>query len=237
MAKMKYRGSLAYPNEGTNETPFNRNLKEFDEFIGESRKRERAWRRVAMALLAFLFLSVAGWVYVASLPKAVPYVVEVQPWGESKYVGGAEQAQNGVVPISDASWRYYLRKFIEYTRQISPDRQVTLSNLGEAYSMVTQTGSGVLTSMLKTEDAFSKIGADHREVNLETLIKVTAKSWQADWVEVVLDATGEEKASTRKRGIYTVLQGLPDEKQLRSNPLGIFVDSFQIQDVDGGKSQ
>lgn len=235
MAKMKYHSSLSYPNEGTNDTPFNNNLREFDEFIGESRKRERAWRRVAMLLMGFLFLSAVGWLYVSSLPKAVPYVIEVQPWGESKYVSGAEQGQRGSIIVSDASWRYYLRKFIEYTRQISPDRQVTLSNLGEAYSMVTQTGSGVLTTMLKTEDAFTKIGGNHREVNLETLIKVTAKSWQADWVEVVLDATGEEKSAARKRGIYTVLQGQPDEKQLKSNPLGIFVDSFQIQDVEGGK--
>ena len=235
MAKMKYRSSLSYPNEGTNDTPFNSNLKEFDEFIGESRRRERAWRRVTFVLLAFLLVSVLGWLYVSSLPKAVPYVVEVQPWGESKYVGGAEQAQGGAINISDASWRYYLRKFIEYTRQISPDRQVTLSNLSEAYAMVTQTGSGVLTNMIKSEDAFAKIGGNHREVNLETLIKVTGQSWQADWVEVVLDAAGEQRSSTRKRGIYTVLQGQPDERQLKSNPLGIFVNSFQIQDIEGGK--
>ncbi len=235
MAKMKYRSSLSYPNEGTNDTPFNSNLKEFDEFVGESRRRERAWRRVTVVLLAFLLVSVLGWLYVSSLPKAVPYVVEVQPWGESKYVGGAEQAQGGVINISDATWRYYLRKFIEYTRQISPDRQVTLSNLSEAYAMVTQTGSGVLTNMIKSEDAFAKIGGSHREVNLETLIKVTGQSWQADWVEVVLDATGEQRSSTRKRGIYTVLQGQPDERQLKSNPLGIFVNSFQIQDIEGGK--
>ena len=51
MAKMKYKSSLSYPNEGTNATPFNNNLKEFDEFIGESRKREKAWRKVALVLL------------------------------------------------------------------------------------------------------------------------------------------------------------------------------------------
>ena len=235
MAKMKYKSSLSYPNEGTNATPFNNNLKEFDEFIGESRKREKAWRRVALVLLSFLSISVLGWLYVSSLPKAVPYVIEVQPWGESKYLGNIGQAETGGIIISDASWRYYLRKFIEYTRQISPDRQVTLSNLGEAYAMVTQTCSGVLTNMLKSEDAFAKIGADHREVKLETLIKVTSKSWQADWLEVVSDATGEEKSSIRKRGIYTVLQGQSDERQIKSNPLGIFVDSFQIQDVEQGK--
>ena len=98
--------------------------------------------------------------------------------------------------------------------------------------MVTQAGAGVLTKMLKSEDAFSKIAGDHREVRLETLIKVTAKSWQADWVEVVSDASGEAKSSVRKRGIYTVLEGQPDEKQMKSNPLGIFVDSFQIQNVE-----
>ena len=235
MAKMKYRSSLSYPNEGTNDTPFNNNLKEFDEFIGESRKRERAWRGVTFVLLAFLIVSALGWLYVSTLPRAVPYVIEVQPWGESKYMGNVGHAETAGITISDASWRYYLRKFIEYTRQISPDRQVTLSNLGEAYAMVTQTGSGVLTNMLKSEDAFSKIGADHREVRLETLIKVTAKSWQADWVEIVSDASGEEKSAVRKRGIYTVLQGQPDERQIKSNPLGIFVDSFQIQDVEQGK--
>ena len=235
MAKMKYKSSASYPNEGTNDTPFNNNLKEFDEFIGESRRREKAWRRVAFVLLAFLTLSVLGWLYVSSLPKEVPYVIEVQPWGESKYLGHMAQAESGEITISDASWRYYLRKFIEYTRQISPDRQVTLSNLGEAYAMVTQTGSGVLTNMLKSEDAFSKLAGNHREIRLETLIKVTAKSWQADWMEVVSDAAGEEKSSIRKRGIYTVLQGQADERQIKSNPLGIFVDSFQIQDVEQGK--
>ena len=232
MAKMKCRTSLSYPNEGTNDTPFNRNLREFDEFIGESRKRERSWRRATFVLLSLLAASVLGWLYVSTLPRAIPYVIEVQPWGESKYVGNVGQAVSGEISITDASWRYYLRKFIEYTRQISPDREVTLANLTEAYAMVTQAGAGVLTSMLKSENAFSKIGGDHREVRLETLIKVSAKSWQADWVEVVSDASGEEKSSVRKRGIYTVMQGSPDEKQIKSNPLGIFVDSFQIQDIE-----
>jgi type IV secretion system protein TrbF len=232
MAKMRYKSSLSYPNEGTNDTPFNTNLRQFDEFVGESRKRERSWRRVSFALLSFLVASVLGWLYVSSLPRTIPFVIEVQPWGESKYVGNTAQALTGAISISDASWRYYLRKFIEYTRGISPDREVTLANLTEAYAMVTQTGAGVLTNMLKTEDAFSKIGGDHREVRLETLIKVSAKSWQADWVEVVSDASGEEKGSVRKRGIYTVIQGSPDERQIKSNPLGIFVDSFQIQDVE-----
>ena len=235
MAKMRYKASLSYPNEGTNDTPFNRNLKEFDEFIGESRKRERSWRRATFVLLSFLAASVLGWLYVSTLPRAIPYVIEVQPWGESKYVGNVGQAVSGEISITDASWRYYLRKFIEYTRQISPDREVTLANLTEAYAMVTQAGAGVLTNMLKSENAFSKIGGDHREVRLETLIKVSAKSWQADWVEVVSDASGEEKSSVRKRGIYTVMQGSPDEKQIKSNPLGIFVDSFQIQDIEQEK--
>ena len=69
MAKMKYRTSLSYPNEGTNDTPFNNNLKEFDEFIGESRKRERAWRRATFVLLSFLLASVLGWLYVSSLAQ------------------------------------------------------------------------------------------------------------------------------------------------------------------------
>jgi type IV secretory pathway TrbF-like protein len=54
-------------------------------------------------------------------------------------------------------------------------------------------------------------------------------------VESVTSASGEELSAVRKRGIYTVLQGEPDEKQIRANPLGIFVDSFQIQDVEQGK--
>ena len=122
MGKLKYKSGLSYPNEGTNDTPFNSNLKEFDEFIGESRKREKAWRTVSMALLAFLVLSIGGWLYIASLQKTVPYVIEVQPWGESKYMGNIGQAEAGGVTISDASWRYYLTKFIQYTRQISPDQ-------------------------------------------------------------------------------------------------------------------
>jgi type IV secretion system protein TrbF len=230
MPKMKYHGSVSYPAEGTNSTPFNNNLKEFDEYIGESRKRERAWKTVTLVLLAFLCASLVGWLYVASLPKTVPYVIAVQPWGESKYLGQPDEASKGVT-VSDASWRYYLRKFIEYTRGISPDRNLTLSNLAEAYAMTSQTGAAVLTTMLKNENAFASIGTAHREIRLETLIKVSEKSWQADWVEVVLDGAGEELSSVHKRGIYTVEQGTPDEKQIRANPLGIFVDSFQIQDV------
>jgi type IV secretion system protein TrbF len=235
MGKLKYKSGLSYPNEGTNATPFNSNLKEFDEFIGESRKREKAWRTASFVLLAFLILSVAGWLYIASLQKTVPYVIEVQPWGESKYMGSIGQVEADGISISDASWRYYLTKFIQYTRQISPDRDMTLKNLGEAYAMVTQTGAGVLTALIKTEDAFAKIGGNRREIRLETLIRVTPKSWQADWVEVVTSPSGEEVSAIRKRGIYTVLQGQPDERQIRSNPLGIFIDSFQIQDIERGK--
>lgn len=93
----------------------------------------------------------------------------------------------------------------------------------------------MLTALIKAEDAFAKVGGNRREIRLETLIRVTAKSWQADWVESVTSASGEELSAVRKRGIYTVLQGEPDEKQIRANPLGIFVDSFQIQDVEQGK--
>ena len=234
MGRLKYKSGLSYANEGTNDTPFNSNLKEFDEFIGESRKREKAWRAVTFVLLAFLILSLGAWLYVVSLQKAVPYVIEVQPWGESKYMGNIGQVDAGGVSISDASWRYYLTKFIEDTRQISTDRNMTLKDLSEAYAMVTQTGAGVLTTQLKQEDAFTKIGSNRREIRLETLIRVTAKSWQADWVETVTSASGEEVSAVRKRGIYTVAQGEPDAKQIKANPLGVFVDSFQIQDIEQG---
>jgi type IV secretion system protein TrbF len=234
MQAMKPRGAASYPAGGSNSTPFNNNLREFDEYIGESRRRERAWRRATFVLLLFLFASLGGWVYVGSLPKAVPYVIEVQPWGESKYMGVPADSAKGVV-ISDASWRYYLRKFVENTRGISPDRQVTLANLTEAYAMTSQAGSAVLSAMLKGEDAFAAVGVNHREVRLETLIRVTEHSWQADWVEVTSNPGGQELGSVRKRGIYVVQQGDPDEKQIKSNPLGIFVDSFQIQDVERGQ--
>ena len=135
-------------------------------------------------------------------------------------MGNIGQAEAGGVTISDASWRYYLTKFIQYTRQISPDRDMTLKNLSEAYAMVTQTGSGVLTSLLKAEDAFTKIGGGRREIQLETLIRVTAKSWQADWVESVTSASGEEVSAIRKRGIYTVLQGQPDAQQIKLKSAG-----------------
>src|SRR5271157_2113223 len=104
MAKMRYKASLSYPNEGTNDTPFNNNLKEFDEFIGEARKRERSWRRATFVLLSFLIASVLAWLYVSTLPKAVPYVIEVQPWGESKYLGNRGRTEADGISISDASW-------------------------------------------------------------------------------------------------------------------------------------
>ena len=233
MGKMKHRGAVAYPTGGTNSTPFNSNLKEFDEWVGEARRRERFWKAVTLALLAFLLASLAAWLYVSTLPRAIPYVIAVQPWGQASYLGVPEEASKGI-QIGEASWRYYLRKFIEYTRGISPDRQMTLANLAEAYAMTSQTGSAQLTNMLKADEAFGSIGTDHREARLETLIKVTDRSWQADWVEVVTDAAGQEKSAVRKRGIYTVEQGTPDYNQIRANPLGIFVDSFQIQDVAAG---
>lgn len=229
---MKGKSAVTYAFTGSNATPFNKNLKEFDDFIGETEKEKKAWKRVALALIVLVIASPIGWLYFASMQKAIPYVIEVQPWGESKYMGAIGQAEGSGIQITDASWRYYIRKFIEYTRNISPDRQVTMNGLNEAYQMVTKAGAGILSSALTSEGAFAKIGQNHREAKLETLIKITSKSWQADWIEVVIDAGGQEQSSVRKRGIYTVVQGEPDEKQIKSNPLGIFVDSFQIQDVE-----
>ena len=64
--------------KGELDTPYKRAKQEWDERIGNSAVQARTWRLFAFATLFLVAMpAVGGMIWLGSLPKKVPYIVEV----------------------------------------------------------------------------------------------------------------------------------------------------------------
>jgi len=128
-------------NDAT-DTPYARAKQEWDNRMGNAVIQSKNWRLATFVTLLFIaFPSVVGMIYVGSLPRLEPHIVEVNAvTGESNYQGGVGQRWKDFTP-SNASIQFHLRRFLNNTRTVSSDTQVIQKNLLDAYKLVTANAS------------------------------------------------------------------------------------------------
>ena len=231
--KDMYKGVKAFQVSPVDPDPYNRLRKEYDNYFGEVRRERDGWRSVAFICIVMAAASNLGWLYAASLPKAVPHVIEIAPWGEAKYVGNIGDTGQKI-NIPEKAKIYALRKVIEQIRSIPVDRAVFTNNLEEAYQLLPSKTAAIITKELKDEDVFKLFGTVRREVQIQSVINVTGNAWQIDWIEVVYDISSANVLEKRRmRAIITIAQGEPGQSVKTANPLGIYLDSYQRQMLEG----
>jgi type IV secretion system protein TrbF len=235
MALLKYKGAVSYKGEGSNTTPYNSLKNEFDDLVGETKKERNAWRIAAFISIAAAIVSIGGWFWVAGRPASIPYVIEISSWGEAKYVGEIGTAE---LKRPDESIKFYLNEFVANIRKVSTDKYVVNENLNKSFKFVTSTAANILKRMLNENDPFSRAEKERVDVVVDSIIHITKDAWQVDWLERVFTSEGMMKGSQRYRGIFSLYFTDPTKEQQNLNPLGIFIDDFEIQQLkkeEGGK--
>ena len=215
--------------QGGIDTVYKRAGQEWDMRIGDNAIQAKNWRLATFATMLFIaFPSVCGMIYLGSLPKMVPHIVEVAQDGGASYRGPAGQQWERYKP-SDPSIRYHLNRFIQDTRMISSDAGVIKQNWFDAFRLVSPKAANTLSTYVKKNDPFIRAAKERVSVDILSMVRISEDSWQVDWKESQWGPMGEPLGETSWRGIFKVIIKKPEsEKELAANPIGLYVDEFNI---------
>src|SRR4051812_17397938 len=115
-------------------TRYRRAAQEWDDRMGDALVRARNWRFVALVALAGMVLSNAGTLYLGTLPKSVPYIIELDGVGQATFRGELGRVATAGKP-SDRQVQYQLRRFVQALRSVSSDARMTKQLWSEAMQM------------------------------------------------------------------------------------------------------
>lgn len=208
------------------ETPYMRARQEYDDLIGGARVQARNWRMASFILMLVLSIAIIGMIYQSTRATILPYIVEVNKMGSVRMVG---RVDNTKYRPTEAAKKHFVNKFVFLIRGISSDPVVLKKNFLSAYNYVTTSGRQILNDYAKEYDPFLKIKTLRVSVELANIVKINKNSYQVQWIEKVYSKNGGLLETNNYLAVFnTIIQKPKNETILLANPLGIFIDFFNI---------
>ena len=212
-----------YGSSAPVESPYQRASQEWDRRIGAPVIHARNWRLIAFAGSAVAALAVGGLIYQGATKTIATYVVPIDKYGRP---GRIELADQNYSP-STAVIGYFLADWVKLTRSKSIDPIVIRDNWTGAYRFVAGPAIGELSEYAKAHDPFANVGSQAVNVEIVSVLARSPSTYQVQWRETTYDQ-GASSATESWTGLFTVKLTPPkNEAELRANPLGIFITSFQ----------
>ena len=216
------RPSVRYGRTPQLETPYQRASQIWDERIGSVRVQARNWRLIAFGNLILTAGLAATLVWQATRGSVVPWVVQVDKFGEAQSVAPAVADYKPTDP--QIAW--HLAHFIDQVRSVPADPIIVRQNWLSAYDFTTDKGAAALNDYARTNDPFAKIGKMQVAVEVSSVIRASDTSFRIAWVERRFE-NGALAATERWTAILTIVISTPrDIDRLRKNPLGVFVHAI-----------
>ena len=202
--------------------------KAYADILGDKMKEARWWRITGAGCLALFAISLIMLSRALNMQQTVPVLVNVMPTGEAVYLG--EVRQGAGIQVPEAAIHFQLRRFVTNLRSISTDPMVLYNNINECFAMVTNTFAPIMTNTLRSASPFELVGRVRRQVEISSIIRTTGTSYQIDWYELSIYGAGTQRTA-RFRAIATIVLLPPDPSTIRLNPLGIFIENFQMTEL------
>lgn len=200
-------------------TPYQKAAQLWDERIGSARVQARNWRLMAFGCLSLALGLAGGLVWQSGKSRVTPYVVEIDKLGAVQAVGPATEPYRP----TDAQIAYHLARFIADVRGLPIDPVVLRQNWLEAYGYATDRAAAFLNDHARVNDPFKSVGERSVSVQVTSVVRVSAESFQVKWTEQIW-RQGSLAKTERWTAILTVLLRPPtNADSLRQNPLGLFV--------------
>jgi type IV secretion system protein TrbF len=200
------------------------NPEAIDNWLLSSAKDAKQWRRVCWILCFSLCMLVAALIFQSRKPPIV-YVAEVSDSGQVRTVGKAEHEYNPQFEVI----KYFLSSFVKNIRAIPTDAVVLKENYLSAYNFVTVKGKTILNSYAREYDPFKKYNQNIAvSINVSSVIVRSESTYQITWSEERYE-NGIKTKTERYTGLFTtVIQKPSTEEMVRVNPLGIYIDFFNL---------
>ena len=213
---------MRYARTPEPETPYQRAAQAWDERIGSARVQARNWRLMALGSLMLAGGFAAALVWQSTRGTVVPWIVQVDRFGEAQAVAPAVADYRPTDP--QIAW--HLARFIEQVRSIPADPIVVRQNWLRAYEFTTDRGAVALNDYARTNDPFTKVGNSQVAVDISSVIRASADSFRIAWTERRYE-NGQLAATERWTAILTVVIEQPrTADRLRANPLGVYVNAI-----------
>ena len=205
------------------ESPFHRAAQEWDRRIGEPVVQARNWRAMAFCGFAISALSVGGLIYQGATKQVATYIVPIDNYARP---GRIELAGRVYVP-STAEIGYFLADWVTRTRSKSIDPIVIRDNWTTAYHFVVGPAIGQLNDYAKTHDPFANAGSQAVSIEVISVLARSPTTYQVEWRETTYDQGATTSTATWTGLFTTKLQPPKTEAEVRNNPLGIYITTFQ----------
>jgi type IV secretion system protein TrbF len=216
------RSSIRYGRTPEPETPYQRAAQVWDDRIGSARVQAKNWRLAFFGTLALSSGLTAGLIWQGARGTIVPWVVQVDKFGEAQAVAPAEAGYNP----TDPQIAFHLARFIEQVRAIPADPIIVRENWLRAYDFTTDKGALALSDYARANDPFAKIGKEQVAVDVASVIRASADSFRVAWTERHYQ-DGSLAETTRWSAILTIAVQTPRTPDaLRKNPLGLFINAI-----------
>jgi type IV secretion system protein VirB5 len=218
--------------EVAQENPFLAARRTWNEHVGDVIASRQTWQVIGVLSLLIALSAVGGVIYIGSQSKFIPYVVEVDKHGTTVGGGAAIEIDRADPRVVLAS----ISEFIEDARLVTPDVAMQRKAIYRLYAKLSPNDPGT-TKMnewlngTKESNPFKRAEDEMVSIEIKTVLPQTDNTWQVDWEETTRDRQGVLKEKpTRMRALVTVYTTAPNpsttEKQMRMNPLSIYVRDF-----------
>jgi type IV secretion system protein TrbF len=204
-------------------SPYMAARKAMDERFGDFITRAENWRR-AFFLSAFTTLAlVVGMIALDFRSETIPYVVALDSVGGTIPVVPAQQVAVKDVRLQAAS----VFRWLTDVRSVVTDPVVQRKMVDEAYTMTAtnSAASNALTEWYQSSSPFERLTRETVDVNVESVVEQSSKSYEVVWNETTRDLTGQpSNAPHHYRAIVSITtEPVKDARQALINPLGLFV--------------
>lgn len=216
---MPRRASTRYGDTPAPVTPYQKAAQAWDERLGSARVQARNWRLMAFGCLLLAAGLAAGLLWRAGTSRIAPYVVEVDGRGAVRAVGPALEAYDP----TDAQIAHALARFIENVRALPTDPVVLRENWLAAYDLAMPRAAARLNAFARETDPFAQVGRRSVAVEVSSVVRASADSFQVTWREETWRAGALDKTEHWTGILGVVLRPPRDADTLRKNPLGIHV--------------
>ena len=225
--------SKSFPPKGTNETPFNPQLQHFDFICGQVMKENRILKFVAVVSVLAFFLSIGITLYAVAQPDSIPVLVTMNDFGETQYIGPVSRRNYQNFNVPEVAVQAQVKDVVSLTNTLSTDRTVMKKAVAKTYHLLTSTTASKYSTLVKENNPFKEFGNRTKEVLFQTEpLKVSQDTYQVDYQVITRQLSGQLMTNEAYRAVITVKMMQPSEEDIKDNPLGIYITSFDSKLID-----
>ncbi len=186
---------------------------------------------IAVLGLAIVILAVMA-VYFGSLPKEVPYVIELSSDGEAYYHANTVDLLRDWTP-NDATQRYFISHYVVDMRSVSTDNYKNKDAAAAVYAKSLNKAADSVGSWYTTNNPIERSKTEYVIIPTDDLAVVlySGNQWKVTWRETTYRKSDNVIISDKQyEGIFTVAFFTPDtERRKRENPIGMYITDFSIK--------